>query len=784
MAKKNSAGEGLIFVAALIIWILVSIPKEIWIAIIVVAVAIWGIRKYLQDKSLSQPVSKSDNGKLSGSPWTSSSKASSTKDSFITITFNREGDDVEFGIPAPPDDVPSNARWISPGEAVTVSGVTFQGGMVYVGTGLRGSYYDIEPALINPNLKVAAGAVDITLPLTSYWPSYTNISPEARRGYLQWLSDGRADPSANIGYVFLFFYGLERRALLDGRAEVEAKADIPRIEAEVRRLLGIYGQNSSFKRYAGNFLDFISSEKVDEKLYLKPAPAITEHLYSLPSSISVGLGQLAVDQKAVPADWALAWALADPYISKRTSVSRCVDLFGQLFKQRYTEVYGEGLRLKVNRTKLKVSYMPASGGLRSYNFTQPLGGLPDVSAVKGPTAKLQALVNECASELDPYSRYIGRNPDKAQALEGLLQLPATLWPAPVKAELGDLKARVGDGVVLMSFGELSGRLKSAGELSRDKVVGLARALESLHLGMEPDVLAGAKTPKSEDKIALFATHPEDGAIRSGPAYSAAAVTLDLACVAALADGEASAHELLHITKHVDSWEHLSEAHRKRLKAHLRLAVDQPATLASLKKKLVPLPEEHKHSIVRFLVHLTQADGEVTPDEVRFLERVYKMIGLEAQQVYSDLHVQAATVTPATVSSQPVKAVQSVSKSTGFTLDAERIAQLQKETEAVSALLANVFTEEMPPEPVVEDAAEPESGVLGLDSDYSAFLRRLVSQHVWSRDELADMAADMELMLDGALEHINEIVLDLFDAPLAEGDDPVEINQELLEKLPI
>jgi hypothetical protein len=43
---------------------------------------------------------------------------------------------------------------------------------------------------------------------------------------------------------------------------------------------------------------------------------------------------------------------------------------------------------------------------------------------------------------------------------------------------------------------------------------------------------------------------------------------------------------------------------------------------------------------------------------------------------------------------------------------------------------------------------------------------------------------MELMLDGALEHINEIILDSFEAPLAEGDDPIEINQELLEKLPL
>ena len=60
---------------------------------------------------------------------------------------------------------------------------------------------------------------------------------------------------------------------------------------------------------------------------------------------------------------------------------------------------------------------------------------------------------------------------------------------------------------------------------------------------------------------------------------------------------------------------------------------------------------------------------------------------------------------------------------------------------------------------------------------------LISRRTWTRQELIDVAADMELMLDGALEHINEATLDNFDAPLVEGDDPVEINQEILERLP-
>ena len=48
----------------------------------------------------------------------------------------------------------------------------------------------------------------------TYWPSYSEISSAARTAYVDWLASGRR-PGAHIGYVFLFFYGIERRVLVD-----------------------------------------------------------------------------------------------------------------------------------------------------------------------------------------------------------------------------------------------------------------------------------------------------------------------------------------------------------------------------------------------------------------------------------------------------------------------------------------------------------------------------------------------------------------------------------------
>jgi hypothetical protein len=82
-----------------------------------------------------------------------------------------------------------------------------------------------------------------------------------------------------------------------------------------------------------------------------------------------------------------------------------------------------------------------------------------------------------------------------------------------------------------------------------------------------------------------------------------------------------------------------------------------------------------------------------------------------------------------------------------------------------------------------DASETAtSALLGLDDAHSTFLRLLVSRPRWTREELVVAAADLELMLDGAIEQVNEASLDHWDEPLTDGDDPVEINQELAQRL--
>ncbi len=824
MAKKKSASNGLLFILALILYAFFSLSRDLRMIVIIIIVTIffvWYLYKISkksrldssQQKSFTEEIKSKLNEGIPKSPEDhlskeielgdisifsaaqsadiSISKTSKQRneyslnqsfpdelDDFTSVTLKDKKIRTDYRIPEPSK--PNKyIEWITPGKQVVIAGLVLPGGMIYISS--TGSDYLGAP-VIRKDLNVFASFVDVSLPLLGYWPSYSTISPEARKAYLQWLAGGRKAPDAHIGYVFLFFYGLEQRVLVDANEGLTARIDIAVIKCEIKRLINIYNQNNSFERYARNFLAYIESSNMDKKYYLSEPPIFYKRGYELPLELRIALGQLALDQRPVSAEWAFAWVQTDPNISFRMPAIRCAEQFAMLFKQEYINLYGEGIVLKCNKTKLQLTYHPASSSLSGMEFKHNNHNIPDITAVKGPIAKLQSLVDVCTEILDPYSRYLGRTgPNKAHALEGLILLPIEIWPEPSRSELNLIKSITFEqGLTVMTFGELCARLKSTAVLPRDKILALAGVLESINIGIEPNVLAGSRLPKPEEDIALFRIDKE-ATTYDDPAYRIAVITLDLSCAAALADGEVSSDEIITLNTHIDSWGHLDKDQHAHLKAYLQLSIKNPVAVGSLKKNLAQITLDEKHTIARFLAHLAQADGVVSPKEVKFLERIYKMLGVNTQLVYTNLHTSAAHFT-----GSPEQ-----QGAADFVLDAERIAQLKKETAEVSILLSTIFQEDVSPQPIPTESVCPEEKqqkdtrlILGLDYDHSAFLRLLISRKSWLRSELVDVASDMELMLDGALENINETMLDTFDETLTEGDDPIDINQNITETLPI
>jgi len=791
--KVKTSGSGAGTLVVVIVMAIIFAPKGGWTVFLVfvlgcVLVAVFSKKKAQHPLTSSNRTSSAASLGPSLSPAMSSTNIDrrvQSDDEFLTVTLSAESTSSFYRIARPAFETAVGVRWVGPGEQVEISGVAITGGMFYLGAPKRVEATSLDACVLNSKANVAKTAGDPSAGSEDYWPSYQSFSAEQRGSYLQWLASDRSDPRLHRSFALFYLYGLERRVLFDGIQGKVQKAELETIANELKRLKSVYSSALRTAQIDG-LLEFICVHLTHPQRQYDQVPVTISNAFEVPLSIRVAFGQAAVDKKPVPLDWALAWALGDGGVYKRTPVTRCEDEFRQLFQRKYREQFRDGMKVTANKTKLKVSTQTSFPALQGIEYPDYITSLPDIAAMTGPRNKLQQLVNECSDSLDAYSRFLGRNPNAKGSLESLLTLPVELWPDSARLELESLASTVAGGTVVTTFGSLLEKFKASGNITRDKLTAFARVLGEAGVAIEPDARISGRTPKSPEYVALYATPPSNSTNFVDDSYLTFALMVDIAASIAMADGNASEQEVALIHRQIESWPKLTPRQRDRLKARAAVQIAQPPTLASMKKRLEPLSAEAKVSVATLLVQTANADGFVSLAEVKMLEKLYQTLGLDPQRLYGDLHGNAVVGSPNVPRiSTGVDKVQNSSAQSVFALDTTRIEALQKETAKVSALLADVFAEEVAVAELVQETEEPQTGsasLLGLDEAHSTFLRLLLSRPSWTRSELSDAASDLELMLDGAIEQVNEAALDHWDEPLTDGDDPVEINQEFAHRL--
>jgi hypothetical protein len=144
----------------------------------------------------------------------------------------------------------------------------------------------------------------------------------------------------------------------------------------------------------------------------------------------------------------------------RTPAERCKKEFNDLFEKKYQEKFGDGLILTEPKKRLSLSYRPAS---RSISGPQSLAlpSLPDVLSLSRPLTKIQEVVEVAIDELDPYSRYLGRNPNDKNSLAALSLLPKSI---DIRA-YGDQVTNL-EGLIKRGLGDKFGTIFRANEILR------------------------------------------------------------------------------------------------------------------------------------------------------------------------------------------------------------------------------------------------------------------------------------------------------------------------------
>ena len=675
--------------------------------------------------------------------------------------------------------------WVPSSKIVKIAGRDING-MVYVGTAPRlydDGYRNKCRAYIDPTLPVAREGTDKLGNGLPYWPGYSEIPPQCRATYLDWLASGRSDPSYDPGYMFIFFYGLERRFFLDHPHEDEKWE----ILQEVRQLKTIYPDNGSVQRYLGEFIQVAQISLKDETMH---EPVFDHRGWELPLSVKFVIGSRVGRGDLLSSDWVLSWLMCHPERRLRTPATRCAEEFRGLFKLRFEARFPDGLKVAKPRKILKPTYQAASSEFEGkLELTADGVEVPDISDLRKPVEIAQEIADEVMGDLDKLSRYLGRNPNGRGSVEAQALLPHELWemfPSEEMARLKTWAAEVVGGGGLVPVLEVVERLEGhrPEKLSKRTLTGSADALARIGYGLAPDPRFALRSPKLDEPVFLFELGEAVAQLEEvSDDYRAALIEAALGTFVAHADGKITEGERTSLLAKAMGVEGLRQQEYRRLAANLEWMLAVAPDLTLLRRKLKETGPEALASIRSALIAAAHADGVIQAKEVAGIEKVYKALGLDPTLVYSDLHAGDPSDGPVRVRAAQIgtagEAIPDETPSGSPKLDAARIAAIQSDTARVSSVLGDIF-DDAPEEPV---EAAPKGTVLGgLDVKHSRLVQALIAQDHWSEAAFEELCREAGLLASGTIEDINEWAYDTYDEALLEEYDGYEVSPNLAEQL--
>ncbi len=712
-------------------------------------------------------------------------------------TINNADDDLcEFRISyGCNDEVESKNKapgiWIQPNEIIQVCGHEISGGFFYFGGQLKAlDGYGTESSLVDGFLPIEDADHDFEDHSLGYWPKYNSLSPEGRGAYISWLAGERNNPETPIGYVFIYFYGLERRILVDFVDGDISDEECLTLYNEVTRLNSIYGKNWSFNQYSTRLIEYLSI--IAPQISSINDEDIEDSIESI--LFKYRLAKVVSLENPISPQLALAWIRNHPDHNLRTPARRCSKEFNQLFIMRYTEQFGEGFIVKPNKTKLRLNYHPASSSLRGYAYIHL--NLPDPSVLKAPVKKLAAIVDECTDKLDAYSRYLGKKTSSPDDLAAILLLPNDLLNCSNSPLLTSFKSwadkKLSESAGLVSIKDFWSQI---GEplpdiINKKEIELITNIATKTGYGIAPDPKYHHAKPTLDGNLVLFSEGHGDYFTPSKTFYEVG-ITLRLGAMVACIDNHLDSSEVSMLNKIIDHDIKLSPVEQKSLHAYLLWRLNTPANMTGLKANLANIGVKEKTAVSHILVGIALADGVIDPREIKQLEKLYTALGLDKSMVTSDIHVLSSP-RRGIKTSPKITSIAEKGKSnqipSAFNLDDEILAIHESETQDVQSMLSAIFSDDDLDDDVIE-AASPEEKVTAhqnkdeLNAKLQELYDHLINKDEWSREDIHAFCSKSGLMVSGAIETINDWAFEKVNAPaLEDNGDIILIDREIVNEL--
>ena len=671
----------------------------------------------------------------------------------------------------------SSGKWIAPSEKIEINGKLINGGLFYFGGILEGRFEgDTESSLVDDSFSIENMHYTFSDDSLRYWPSYNSLSPQCRGAYIDWLASGRDMKDVPIGYLFLYFYGLERRIIKEYKAGLATDEECIYICAEVVRLQKIFKNNHSFNSYSTNLLEYISIQY--PHIFSIPDDEIQNSINS--NAFKEKLARVIKNNEPLPPDLAYAWVSNHPDHSLRTPARRCPEEFKALFIRRYKASYLGGLIVKPNKTSLKLRYYPASGSLDQFGYGPT--DLCDPSVLSAPVKKLASIANECTDELDAYSRYLGKKGTSKEDINAIVLLPKELIDMFDIQLVKEFKSWVENVTEneggICDFKDLwqQTKLLLPEKVNKKEQELVCKLIEKSGYSLAPHPTLHGSKFNSNDSIVIYKKDPlvqlENSAV-----FDDVSIKLRLGTIIANADLKIHSNEVSFLQNIIRSNDNLTSHEKLSLEAYLKWLLNSSSNFNGLKASLSRLRDDDKEVVRKMLINVALSDGKIDPSEVKEIEKLYTTLGLNKSTVPADIH--ALSYSRKGSLNKVGNVLATAEKKQSFALDESVLDVHETETKAAQNILKSIFRDEDEADSEEDLEIKPEAT---LENKALAIYKIISYKERVERTKFEKICSEHGFFVDAAIDSINEWAFDKVSAPVIEEDTDIIIDREIVDEL--
>lgn len=690
------------------------------------------------------------------------SKASTKKPAKPQVTardIEKLGLTISIGVPSDRKLTKSSIPFYLAPQKVTVGSFNIPAHLIYVGK-------DKEqlPHVINPSLTLGTARPTYSAQM-GYWPSYHSILSDDRATYLAWLAGGRTYATPDIGFVFLYFYGLEFRALVDKENLSEVLEELICLYLRYAALSG------SFSKYCGSLINLLM---VENALQPSNAETLAEYLFKNPKEMPLFKDSIQLLSRKVSSGDALAMYF---FAQERISVSsKYRDELANIVATFREQLKNSPVVEFASRTA-NIYYRTASSiGLNANAkvTTQELS--------KKSFEHAQVRWNDCIGQFAGYSKMKKSNSELADFLA----------PAGSNQKATALKEkfkRILDFSEFKTF-SVNDLTAAAGASSNESLsVGEAKAfagaLERMGIAIEPDPRLTGKGLKSDEKVVLV---KRDLSNIDSDRWKKAMPLFDLAMAVAVGDDHENDAEVLHTLKFIDKQFKLGKGESDRLSYRAKLLKETKIAIPVLVKRVASsLTINQGETIAKFLFSIAALDGKLEQGEIAVLEKTFKAFNFQPdtlERLISEFSantggnlvvLKKSTGKSAKTGSKIPQ--QKVAGSRTVALDTVALEKAFKEADEVSNLLSAVFVEEEADSKSSEAVAQ--SNVTFSSAEHQV-LAKLIEKDSWLVSEVETLCRASGVMYGALLTKVNDYFENISgDVALEEDGDELTISREYI-----